>query len=397
MFSQELTTVVSQVASIISQSQKPTLAQVEEILSAASKGRSLGLEQIWCLLNLDPNSQRDAYEAVLDTGRKIKASIYGGKVFAIVPLYITSVCKEHCIYCNYRAENKGNQIERIRLTNDQLEQEAQFLIEDKGLRVIELVYATDPRVRVPQICDHVRIVQKLLDEVGGGMVGINAEPFDTEEYAQLKEAGLDFVVLWQETYQREIYRHLHPGGTKKSNFDYRVDAFERMIAAGITHIGLGVLSGLAPWRLDWLLLIAHERYLEDRYRVRPSILGVPRLKPAPGAQLQWTPFIPTNDEFLLAIAVHNIVFPNSLPFVNTREAWELCVKASEGGGALFTFDCKTIPGGYTLGMVGFQFPTFSYDARIYGRRLEAVHLEPVFNWKFNTVQEAVTVERSARG
>jgi 2-iminoacetate synthase len=390
MFSQELAAIESQVVSIMSQS--PTPAQIEEALSAASKRQSLGLEQIWCLLNLDPNTQRDAYEAVLNLSREIKASIYKNKVFAIVPLYVTSICQEHCIYCNYRAGNKGNQIERIRLTNEQLKQEAQFLIEDKGLRVIELVYATDPMVRIPEICEHVHIVQELLEEVGGGMVGINAEPFDIEDYVWLKENGLDFVVLWQETYQREIYRHLHPGGTKKSNFDYRVDSFERMILGGIKHVGLGVLSGLAPWRLDWLLLIAHERYLQERYGVKPSILGVPRLKPAPGAKLQWTPFIPTDDEYLLAIAVHNIVFPTSLPFINTREAWELCVKASAGGGALFTFDCKTIPGGYTLGVTGCQFPTFSYDARIYRFRLEANGLSPIFDWSFDS-EEAIAVER----
>jgi 2-iminoacetate synthase len=390
MFSQELAAIESQVVSIMSQS--PTPAQIEEALSAASKRQSLGLEQIWCLLNLDPNTQRDAYEAVLNLSREIKASIYKNKVFAIVPLYVTSICQEHCIYCNYRAGNKGNQIERIRLTNEQLKQEAQFLIEDKGLRVIELVYATDPMVRIPEICEHVHIVQELLEEVGGGMVGINAEPFDIEDYVWLKENGLDFVVLWQETYQREIYRHLHLGGTKKSNFDYRVDSFERMILGGIKHVGLGVLSGLAPWRLDWLLLIAHERYLQERYGVKPSILGVPRLKPAPGAKLQWTPFIPTDDEYLLAIAVHNIVFPTSLPFINTREAWELCVKASAGGGALFTFDCKTIPGGYTLGVTGCQFPTFSYDARIYRFRLEANGLSPIFDWSFDS-EEAIAVER----
>jgi len=390
MFSQQLADIESQVASIISK--KPTRTQIEDALSLAKERQPLGLEQVWCLLNLDLDAQRDAYETVLNLSSEMKASIYKNKVFAIVPLYVTSICQESCIYCNYRARNKNDQIERIRLTDDQLKQEAQFLIEDKGLRVIELVYATDPIVRVPQICEHVRIVHQLLDEVGGGMVGINAEPFDIDDYIKLKESGLNFVVLWQETYQREIYRHLHPGRTKKSNFEYRVDATERMILGGIRHIGLGVLSGLAPWRQDWLLLIAHERYLQERYGIKPLILGVPRLKPAPGAKLQWTPFIPTDEEFLLAIAVHNITFPSSLPFINTREAWELCVKASAGGGALFTFDCKTIPGGYTLGATGCQFPTFSYDARIYRRRLEICNLRPVFDWVFDG-ETAVAVER----
>jgi hypothetical protein len=59
---------------------------------------------------------------------------------------------------------------------------------------------------------------------------------------------------------------------------------------------------------------------------------------------------------------------------------------------LFTFDCKTIPGGYTLGVTGCQFPTFSYDARIYRFRLEASGLSSIFDWAFDS-EEAIAIER----
>lgn len=383
MFSNELLIIESRLPAIENHIADDSELQV--VLAAARSGDKLSLDQIWCLLNIDVVRQREAFKSVLRLSRESKSAAYLGRVFAVVPLYVTSICLEHCIYCNYRSDNSSHEVERARLTLDELEQETRFLIEDKGLRAIELVYASDPAVRVSEICEHIRLVRRLVDEAGGGVVGLNAEPFDCADYTEFRQAGLDFSVLWQETYQHEVYRHSHPGGSKKSDFGYRVDSFDRMIRGGVERVALGVLSGLAPWQLDWLLLIAHGRYLDETYGVPPSVFGVPRLKPATGAQLQWAPFIPTDEEYLLAIAVHTIVSPQSMPFVNTREAWDLCTQAASGGGALFTFDCKTIPGGYTMGKVGCQFPTFSYDARTYRHRLLATGLEPIFEWTFDNL------------
>jgi hypothetical protein len=127
--------------------------------------------------------------------------------------------------------------------------------------------------------------------------------------------------------------------------------------------------------------------LQNRFGIPPAIFGVPRLKVAPGAKLQRGQFIPTDKEYLLAIAVHNLVWPMANPFVNTREPWDLCVKASAGGGALFTFDCKTIPGGYTQGTTGFQFPSFSFNPHDYSKRLQEFDLKPIFKWSFPTSQQ----------
>ncbi len=50
----------------------------------------------------------------------------------IAPIYVTSICQEQCLYCNFRAPNKGVGVERRRLTDDELEQEAVYLVEQKG-------------------------------------------------------------------------------------------------------------------------------------------------------------------------------------------------------------------------------------------------------------------------
>ena len=52
---------------------------------------------------------------------------------------------------------------------------------------------------------------------------------------------------------------------KKTNFEYRLNAYECMLAAGVEHVGIGVLSGLSDWRRDWAMLMLHEEYLRKHY------------------------------------------------------------------------------------------------------------------------------------
>jgi 2-iminoacetate synthase len=319
---------------------------------------------------------------ILDAAAHVKARRYFGSVFAIVPVYVTSICVEHCLYCNYRVGNKGVEVERVRLSPDELGSEVDYLAAEKGLRVMELVYATDPRVRVDRMCRDVERTREALESYGGGTVGINAEALDEDEYRQLRDAGLNFAVLWQETYDETRYAEYHPGTTKKTRFEYRIDAYERMISSGVDAIGMGILSGLSDWRSDWALLMEHETYIAKRYGITPAILGVPRLKPAAGAVIRETSHIPSRQEFKSVIALHNLFSPSTLPFLNTREEWPLCRELVSGGGALFTFNCSTIPGGYAGGRHGYQFPTGNFDAPLFAPRLAADGLRTVFNWKF---------------
>ncbi len=320
-------------------------------------------------------------QAIIARSAEVKAALYGGRAFVIVPIYVTSICEEQCLYCNFRGGNKGIGVERRRLTDDELEQEALYLIEEKGLRVLELVYATDPRMRVDAMCRHVERLRRVLEQHGGGLVGISAEALEESDYRCLIDAGLCWSVLWQETYDKARYAVLHPGRTKKANFEYRMDAYERMFAAGIEHVGIGVLSGLSDWRRDWAMLLLHEEYLRQHCGGGATILGTPRLKLAPGALFQESPYTPTRQEFLATVALHNLFSPTTAAFVSTREDWDLCVELARGGGCLFTLNCSTTPGGYSLQHAGCQFTAHSYDAPIYSAKLKSEGFEPVFHWR----------------
>ena len=329
-----------------------------------------------------PESKVDLRRQVIAAAADAKMERYGAVVCAIVPLYVTSHCQESCLYCNFRKENPGIDLQRRRLSVSELRQEAKFLAREKRFRVIELVYASDPDIRVDTMCRHVEAVSSVLEQTGGGMVGLNAESLDTSDYRRLRDAGLSFCVQWQETYDESQYVLYHRHCGKKADFDYRLDAYERMLDGGIQSIGMGVLSGLSDWRRDWALLVCHEDYLFREYGVRPAIVGVPRLKAARGAGLQETRFIPTSAELGFALAIHNLYSPETMAFVNTREEWELCVELARGGGSLMTFDCVTAPGGYTLGTRGHQFPTGSFDMSSHSEKLAGYGLRTVTDWHF---------------
>ena len=285
--------------------------------------------------------------AILSRSARLKTALYGGRVFVIVPMYVTSICQEQCVYCNFRAGNKGIGVERSRLSDEELKNEALYLIREKGMRVLELVYASDPRMGIDALCRHVELLRGLLEQHGGGLVGLSAEPMEESDYRRLMDAGLCWSVIWQETYDKPRYAALHPGKTKKTNFEYRLDSYERMLAARVQHVGVGVLSGLADWKRDWAMLMLHEEYLRKHYENGATIVGTPRLKLAPGAVLQESTCTPTRQEFVTTMALHNIYSPTTAPFVSTREPWDVCVELAKGGGCLFTLNCSTTPGGYS--------------------------------------------------
>lgn len=325
----------------------------------------------------------------------LKRELHTDRLFHVVPIYVSSVCSEQCVYCNYRSGNKGVGVERKRLTDDELAREATFLIEEKGYRTLELVYASDPQMQADTIARHIELLHDLLEQRGGGIVGLSCESFEEHEYKSFVDAGLSFAVMWMETYDAERYAQLHPGHGRKSEFIYRLDAYDRMLAAGLDCLGIGVLSGLSDWRRDWAMLMQHEDYLFRTYKRPSSILGVPRLKHAPGALMHGSDFIPSDDQFISTVALHNIFSPNTAAFVSTREDWDTCLQLAQGGGCLFTLNCSTIPGGYSLHGHGAQFANFSFDAPVFIPKLQSLGFNTVQHWEIADLAREVAISRSA--
>ena len=318
---------------------------------------------------------------IIARARHLKSSLFDGAVQAIAPLYVSSICKERCTYCNYRAGSNDPSLRRTRLSLDELRREVEFLVESRPLRAVELVYASDPQLTPDDLCRHVELTSSILQKHGASTVGLSAEPMSVAGYRRLRGAGLTFSVVWMETYDQVRYAACHPGSHVKTDFFYRLDSYERMLEAGLDGVGYGVLGGLGPWRRDWSMLILHQRWLRRHCGRGPDIVGIPRLKHAPGSAFQQLDAPPADSQFRALVALHNSLFPQVRPFVSTREDFDMCLQLASGGGCLFTFNCSTVPGGYTLPNRGAQFTTGDYDALLFAPRVRAAGHRVLWDWR----------------
>ena len=75
------------------------------------------------------------------------------------------------------------------------------------------------------------------------VIGIEIYPLNVDEYAYLHECGVDYVTVFQETYDDQKYKTLHLGGHKRI-FPYRLNAQERAIMGGMRGVGFAALLGL---------------------------------------------------------------------------------------------------------------------------------------------------------
>ena len=87
-------------------------------------------------------------------------------------------------------------------------------------------------------------------------ISIEVGPMETADYVPIVQAGAEGLVVYQETYNREIYAEMHTSGPKR-DFNWRLDCAERGYAAGFRRLGIGALIGLSPWQEEAIALAAH--------------------------------------------------------------------------------------------------------------------------------------------
>jgi len=323
---------------------------VEEIL----KQSNFSLADAAVLIKVAKNN----WPLIIREAENRRQKQWAGKLFLVPPLYVTNFCADDCIYCGYR---RSNRLQRQRLDQEDLLANVQFLI-SQGYRVIELVGATDRFYNPERTAEIIQLTKNELNKISGGWVGLNFFPFaKVADYKILVQAGLDFIICWQETYDPQTYKQIHPKGPK-TDMNFRLNVFDRAIQGGVKNCCLAFLGGLYDWRYEVLSVITHGQYLEKIYGIPPFILGMPRYKGTGGDLLNGVQLSPySNDDYLFVAAIYKLIFPNSLPWFSTREPFEFSAKAAKGGGALFTLDCSTSVGGYIQNGTP-QFPVYSKSA-----------------------------------
>jgi 2-iminoacetate synthase len=167
---------------------------------------------------------------------------------------------------------------------------------------------------------------------------------ETDEYRLMVGEGADGLIVFQETYDRELYAKLHTAGPKK-DFAWRLACPERAYAAGFRRIGIGALLGLGEWRREALALAAHVEYLLKHCWKSHITVSFPRLRPAVGV---FQPLINMDERDLTRlICALRVTFPQIGLVLSTRERAQFRDGIAPLGITLMSAGVHTEPGGYT--------------------------------------------------
>lgn len=262
---------------------------------------------------------------------------FGKTISMFVPLYLTNSCSNSCVYCGFHVTNP---MKRTILTEEETVNEYKAIKRLAPFETLLLVTGENPaKAGVPYIARALDLAKPFFSNLK-----IEVMPLKAEEYKELTAHGLSGVICFQETYNRVNYKKYHPRGMK-SDFEWRVNAFDRMGQAGVHSIGMGVLVGLEDWRTDMTMMAHHLRYLQKYYWKTKYSVNFPRMRVAENGGFQ--PNVVMSDRELAQLTFAFRIFDHDVDIsYSTRESADFRNAMATLGVTTMSAESKTDPGGY---------------------------------------------------
>lgn len=277
-------------------------------------------------------------EQMAQLSRRYTEKRFGRTVSMFIPLYLTNSCTNSCVYCGFHVANK---MARTILTPQEMMREYEAIKQLGPFENLLLVTGENPvKAGVPYLAKALDLAKPLFSNLK-----IEVMPLETEEYRELTHHGMNGVICFQETYHRENYKIYHPRG-KKSDFEWRVNGFDRMGLAGVHSIGMGVLIGLEKeWRTDLTMMARHLRYLQKHYWRTKYSVNFPRMCPAENGGFQ--PNCIMSDRELAQLTFAMRIFDHDVDIsYSTRERANFRDHMATLGVTTMSAGSRTEPGGY---------------------------------------------------
>lgn len=248
-------------------------------------------------------------EEMANRVQKENLQFFGRAIGLYTPLYIANYCVNNCAYCGF---NTHNDIDRLKLTMDEIETESKF-INEMGLRhILLLTGESNHHTPVSYLKDAVSVCNKYFDSIS-----IEVYPMDEPDYKVLIDEGVSGLTVYQEVYDEDIYDTVHISGPKK-NFKYRLDAGERACKAGIRNLNIGSLLGLNDFRKEILHVGLHAYYIQRKYPEVELSVSLPRIKPFKGS---FTDISEVSDQNLVqGLLALKLFLPRVSVNMSTRES-----------------------------------------------------------------------------
>lgn len=262
---------------------------------------------------------------------------FGNTMQLYVPLYLSNVCYNSCVYCGFNHKNKINR--RI-LTDSEILREAEA-IKAMGFEHLLLVTGESPRdAGVDYLSNAIRLLRPHFAQIT-----CEVQPMEQSEYETLAAEGMHGVYVYQETFNKDRYPVYHPAG-KKADFYYRLETPDRLGRAGVHKVGIGALIGLEDWRTDCFFTALHLNYLEKIYWQTKYSIAFPRMRPYAGG---FSPNVIMSDRELVQLICAYRLFDNEVELsISTRESPAFRDNLVKLGVTSMSAGSKTNPGGYAV-------------------------------------------------
>jgi hypothetical protein len=378
----------------------PDRHELDDILAKATCDEELTPREVNSLTNVMGAADfPELGSRVLEVASDVRKCVYHDNVVVMAPIEVGNKCVSDCDFCGWKTGNQD--MMRSRVPAEIVIEQARYLI-NKGIYSIELVCGDDPQLVRDEFPTLIQEVRKLFPEGVKGRIQVCTMALTSKQYENLKTAGADGIIVWQETYDKAIYdSHITKGpkahGIREDwkvdkngdGFTFRLQSQDRALEAGL-EIALGTMLGLNPdLKPEILSTILHARHLIAREinergvnENSPLIVGMPTWNniTTPRADKRPAAYREPTDIFPYIAAVYFLSLPKKKAWIfpNCRVPMKTQIEALQAGGVFTSTEVKLGPAGYMPAALREATLKFDTDGSERIKRLMSEHLGTEF-------------------
>lgn len=208
---------------------------INDILKKAEKLHELTKDEIVSLLE----HPFDVGSSLFTAADRVRKKYVGDEVHLRGLIEFSNYCKQNCLYCGFRRDNKN--VTRFRLSEEEILKFAQDA-SNQGYKTVVLQSGEDPYFTIDRMKKIISEIKKLDMAI---TLSIGEKTF--EEYQAYKEAGADRFLMRIETTDKNIYTKLDPD----MDWNNRLKCLEDIKTLGY-EVGTGCLVGIPEQTLESL-------------------------------------------------------------------------------------------------------------------------------------------------
>lgn len=222
-------------------------------------GQERHLSSMEYAMLLSPSLPDETVAMLTLAARKLTDATFGNKVRVRGLLEITNVCRNNCLYCGLRRDNRN--IRRYTLSDDIILSACQATYAT-GFRTFVLQGGENPALTVERISS---LVGRIHTEFPDAAITLSLGEWPDDALLSFRQAGASRYLLRHETHNQAHYGQLHPSDM---SLDNRLRCIATLKRLGF-QTGTGIMVGSPYQTTDHIIEDLH--YMHS---IQPEMIGI---------------------------------------------------------------------------------------------------------------------------